>query len=102
MRQTLRLRTECGGARAPSHRDGRAMGGACVLTLLALAAAWHSVAGTAPPMGWNSWDSYGSSLNETTFKANAMAMHKLLQPYGWNYVVIDAGIGASHSSSTSS
>ena len=78
------------------------MGGACVLKLLALAVTWHSVAATGPPMGWNSWDSYGSSLNETTFKANAMAMHKLLQPYGWNYVVIDAGIEALHLSSTSS
>jgi alpha-galactosidase len=43
-----------------------------------------------PPMGWNSWDSYGFTLDEEQFKANATVMASLLQ-YGWKYVVIDEG-----------
>jgi len=48
------------------------------------------LAGT-PPMGWNSWDSYGRTLNEDTIKANAQWMAKHLKPFGWEYVVIDEG-----------
>jgi len=48
------------------------------------------LAGT-PPMGWNSWDSYGRTLNEDTIKANAQWMAKHLKAFGWEYVVIDEG-----------
>jgi len=44
-----------------------------------------------PPMGWNSWDSYGQNINETDFKATADWMAKHLRRYGWNYVVVDEG-----------
>jgi hypothetical protein len=43
-----------------------------------------------PPMGWNSWDAYGLTINEADFKANA----KVLAGYkdlGWQYAVIDEG-----------
>jgi alpha-galactosidase len=43
-----------------------------------------------PPMGWNSWDSYGLTINEEQFKANATVVASLLQ-YGWRYAVIDEG-----------
>ena len=42
-----------------------------------------------PPMGWNSWDSYGSSVTETEVQANADYMAANLKQYGWEYVVID-------------
>src|SRR5450755_1625881 len=42
-----------------------------------------------PAMGWNSYDSYGSSVNESEFLAAATALKSQLQPYGWNTAVID-------------
>ncbi len=41
-------------------------------------------------MGWNSWDSYGLTINEAQFKANARVLAELRQ-YGWQYAVIDEG-----------
>jgi alpha-galactosidase len=46
------------------------------------------LAGT-PPMGWNSWDGYGITINEAQFKANAIWFSEHLKSYGWQYVVID-------------
>lgn len=42
-----------------------------------------------PPMGWNSWDAYGSAVTEAEVRANAAAMAKDLKQYGWKYVVVD-------------
>jgi alpha-galactosidase len=42
-----------------------------------------------PPMGWNSWDAYGTTINEAEVKANADYMAKVLRPYGWTYIVVD-------------
>lgn len=42
-----------------------------------------------PPMGWNSWDGYGTTVKEADFKANAQWLSKNLQAYGWQYVVVD-------------
>ncbi len=47
-------------------------------------------------MGWNSWDAYGPTITETQFKANVNWLHKYLQPYGWQYVVIDEGWYLAH------
>lgn len=44
-----------------------------------------------PPMGWNSWDSYGSSVTEAEFKANADWMAQHLKQFGWQYAVVDEG-----------
>ena len=44
-----------------------------------------------PPMGWNSWDSYGRTLNEESIKANALWIARNLKRYGWQYVVVDEG-----------
>lgn len=44
-----------------------------------------------PPMGWNSWDSYGQTIDEKLFKANTDWMAKNLRRYGWRYMVIDEG-----------
>jgi len=42
-----------------------------------------------PPMGWNSWDSYGTTVNESQVKANADWMAKNLKAFGWEYIVVD-------------
>ncbi len=42
-----------------------------------------------PPMGWNSWDCFGSSVDEETLLANARFMADNLKEYGWEYVVCD-------------
>src|SRR5512143_735536 len=42
-----------------------------------------------PPMGWNSWDSYGTSVTEAEVKANADYMAAKLKQHGWQYVVVD-------------
>ena len=44
-----------------------------------------------PPMGWNSWDSYGLTITEDQFRANAKIEADALKSYGWNYAVIDEG-----------
>jgi hypothetical protein len=40
-------------------------------------------------MGWNSWDSYGTTVNEEQVKANAAWMAEHLKAYGWQYVTVD-------------
>ena len=42
-----------------------------------------------PPMGWNSWDCYGSTVEEHEVKANADYMVKNLKKSGWEYIVVD-------------
>ncbi|MFH6957086.1 glycoside hydrolase family 27 protein [Flavobacterium aquidurense] len=42
-----------------------------------------------PPMGWNSWDCYGSTVEEHEVKANADYMVKNLKKLGWQYIVVD-------------
>lgn len=44
-----------------------------------------------PPMGWNSWICYGTSVTEAEVRANADFMAEHLLEHGWEYVVIDAG-----------
>lgn len=69
----------------------------CAASLyIVLLACLPAIAGDAslaptPPMGWNSWDSYGRTLTEAQFKANARWMAKHLKRFGWRYVVIDEG-----------
>jgi len=42
-----------------------------------------------PPMGWNSWDCYGPTVEEHEVKANADYMAENLLEYGWEYIVVD-------------
>ncbi|MFC2080003.1 glycoside hydrolase family 27 protein [Bacteroidota bacterium] len=44
-----------------------------------------------PPMGWNSFDSYGVYLHEEAAMKNLEAMAQKLKPHGYEYFVIDAG-----------
>lgn len=44
-----------------------------------------------PPMGWNSWDSYGLTITEPQFRANVDVLTKRLKPAGYRYAVVDEG-----------
>jgi hypothetical protein len=60
--------------------------------LLALCAAPASAQGllaATPPMGWNSWDCFGTSVTEAEVKANADYMASKLARFGWQYIVVD-------------
>ena len=59
-------------------------------TALAAAPAPAASVAPTPPMGWNSWDSYGFTINEDQFKANAQVLAGL-KGLGWSYAVIDEG-----------
>jgi hypothetical protein len=60
-----------------------------VLVSAAVSAPAQNLAPT-PPMGWNSWDAYGLTINEDDFKANAKVLAGFVE-YGWQYAVIDEG-----------
>jgi len=51
-------------------------------------AAYRDWAAT-PPMGWNSWDAYGTAVRERDVKANADYMAQHLAQLGWQYIVVD-------------
>ena len=51
----------------------------------------QAVLAPAPPMGWNSFDSYGVYLHETAALANVEAMAEKLKPFGYQYFVVDNG-----------
>lgn len=44
-----------------------------------------------PPMGWNSYDSFGCFINEKRALENLAVFVERLKPHGYEYFVIDAG-----------
>ncbi|HKM94448.1 MAG TPA: NPCBM/NEW2 domain-containing protein [Prolixibacteraceae bacterium] len=44
---------------------------------------------TTPPLGWNSWDCFGTTVTEQQIKEQADAMAKHLLPSGYNYLTVD-------------
>ncbi len=42
-----------------------------------------------PPMGWNSYDYYDTTVTERDIKANADYMAAHLKQHGWEYIVVD-------------
>jgi hypothetical protein len=58
-----------------------------VLTLPAHAA--DAGLAATPPMGWNSWDCYGTTVTESEVKTNADYMARRLKQHGWQYAVVD-------------
>lgn len=46
-------------------------------------------AAPTPPMGWNSYNCFGSAVHESEVKANAAYVAKNLKSHGWQYVVVD-------------
>jgi len=52
-----------------------------------------------PPMGWNSWNCWGLTVDDQKVREAARMMHDKLYAYGWNYVNIDDGWEAAQRSS---
>jgi alpha-galactosidase len=42
-----------------------------------------------PPMGWNSWDCFATTINEAQTKAQADYLAAHLKKHGWQYLVVD-------------
>jgi alpha-galactosidase len=42
-----------------------------------------------PPMGWNSWDSFGPSIDEAQARGNAQVMAEKLLPHGYRFFTVD-------------
>ena len=66
---------------------------AASLVAAAISAAIPSHAQTlapTPPLGWNSWDAYGLTINEPQYKENVEALAHYAR-FGWRYAVIDEG-----------
>jgi hypothetical protein len=42
-----------------------------------------------PPMGWNSWDGFATTVTEAQTRAQADFMAAHLLRYGWQYIVVD-------------
>jgi hypothetical protein len=73
------------------------------LGLLELLVAWALAAGYAyqslaadfhqwaekPPMGWNSWDCFATTITEAQAMAQADYLAQHLGRYGWQYLVVD-------------
>jgi alpha-galactosidase len=57
--------------------------------LIAAAVTLPASLAPTPPMGWNSWDAYGTTVTEPEVKANADYMAKNLKSHGWQYMVVD-------------
>jgi alpha-galactosidase len=58
-------------------------------SLIPFAVALSASLAPTPPMGWNSWDAYGTTVTEPEVKANADYMAKNLKSHGWQYIVVD-------------
>src|SRR6185437_31815 len=57
-------------------------------TLIFAQGTQQSVA-TTPPMGWNSYNCFGSAVHEDEVKANADYVAQNLKQFGWQYIVVD-------------
>ncbi len=42
-----------------------------------------------PPMGWNSWDCFATTVNESLTHQEAEVMAEKLSAHGWEYIVVD-------------
>jgi len=78
----------------PIVRRGRLLSALLVASLLVAAGtsgAQPPAKTTAPLLGWNSYDCYGSHINEKLTRENLEAFVHRLKPHGYEYFVIDAG-----------
>ena len=42
-----------------------------------------------PPMGWNSWDGFATTVTEAQTRAHIDVMADKLKRFGWRYIVVD-------------
>lgn len=60
-----------------------------VLCVFCFALNAQSQLAPTPPMGWNSYNCFGSAVHEDEVKANADYVATHLKQYGWQYIVVD-------------
>ncbi len=60
-----------------------------VLISLVSVSGFAQLLAPTPPMGWNSWDAYGTTIREGEVKANADYMANHLRKAGWQYIIVD-------------
>lgn len=49
----------------------------------------QNIVAAKPPLGWNSYNCFGSAVHEDEVKANTDYMAQNLKTYGWEYIVVD-------------
>jgi hypothetical protein len=62
----------------------------CALASLAAIPTSAQRLAATPPMGWNSWDAYGLTIDEADYRADTAVLAGMKQ-FGWEYSVIDEG-----------
>jgi hypothetical protein len=72
-------------------RSTRAATSVLLAAVLAAPAGAGARLAERPPMGWNSWNSFGVTVTEAQVKANADYVAQHLKRFGWEYVVVDLG-----------
>ncbi|MEU3165708.1 lectin [Streptosporangium sp. NPDC006930] len=64
--------------------------GAVALSTATPAQALNNGVGRTPPMGWNTWNTFGCNINETLIKQTADALvNNGMRDLGYEYVVVD-------------
>lgn len=95
-----RLRFTCGTRATSKAMFGKLIAAGILLIFAAsvmlagngkAVAADNSILAATPPMGWNSWDSYGLRITESEFRDNVAVLASKLKPFGYRYAVIDEG-----------
>jgi len=66
-----------------------ALGLACMNPSFASSAASFRDWAPTPPMGWNSWDCFGTTVTEAQTREQADFMAAKLKSHGWQYIVVD-------------
>src|SRR4051812_20334880 len=61
----------------------------CIAVAIGIGRSSPAQVAQTPPMGWNSYDSYGALVTEAQFRANVDYMAEHLKPHGYEYVVLD-------------
>jgi len=61
-----------------------------IFGLAAQLAPAQKIVAPTPPLGWNSWDAYGLTIDEADYRANTTVLAGMRQ-FGWQYSVIDEG-----------
>lgn len=61
----------------------------CASTALAVTSPGHWDYAPTPPMGWNSWDNFGTAITEQQVHEQADAMAEILKPAGYDVFTVD-------------
>ncbi len=68
---------------------GAGLAGTAMLTAGATAAATGGTLAPRPPMGWNSWNSFATTITEAQARETAAIMREKLLPFGYDVFTVD-------------